>query len=767
MTVVRVSVTTLAEFVHRSGDINYRLEDATTSEEGLATQRKYQAKLQAQDAAYETEKALETTLSFDDMTLRVGGRADGVRFEPHLYVEEIKTTRHEVQQLFDNMGSVHMAQAKLYAAILSTERESTSCECVVTYLHPENDEATMFKETSTRQQLESFLDTTCGQYARFLSTLFQRTASRNSAAAAQPFPFEEYHEEQRRVARRVYAAVRDHENLLLEAPTGTGKTIATIFPHLKAMGSGLLDRVIFTSAKTTGQHIAQETITKLSASNEFINGLSITAKERICLTPGALCTPDQCEYAQGYFDKMPEARDVLLKQGFADRDAVTRVAKAFGICPWNLQLDAAEWMDFLVCDYNYVFDPLVGLKRLKNRQFTKVAVLVDEAHRLGERVREMLSAAISLELLQRGIDSTYSRAVVTNLLAMRDFVEVSASTLLEEQDEAELPDIPKTFWAAVDASIDAILGEEFTSTTDDLYACLFELIRVRTIKELMDVAQHANFIKKTGQDTVLVIRCLAPGMWLNDRLDDYSNSVRFSGTLSPPSLFQEAHGVDGPVVRAQSVLDPDRFGVCIVNDISTYYRQRERTAESIRELLRCVRDSTEGNWLVALPSYAYLQLIAGGFDDDQVRLQEPNISLDERMGFIEWINEAKSRLAFVVMGGVFTESVDFEPSSLAGVVVIGPALPPSSLELERIRDASPNGFEFAYRQPAMARVIQAAGRVVRGENDYGMVILIDPRFTHWEYEQYFPSHWQPKFTRATEVPSVVRSFFRRTAVFSG
>ena len=760
MTRVRVSVTALAEFVHRRGDINFKLEEATTSEEGIATQKKHQKQIAAVDPAYETEKSLEITLDIEKIALHVAGRADGVKLGSQLYVEEIKTTRHDAKEIYESMGSVHMAQAKLYAAILASQNELHESECVVTYLHPETDQKLVVKEQLNKAELRDFLVDTCTTYARFIGELLARIELRNANAEAQSFPFDSYNEEQRRLAQHVYISIREREHLLLEAPTGTGKTVATAFPSLKSMGTGLIDRAIFATARTTGQRIVSETVGKLASQNKALNGIAITAKERICFSPGELCAPQNCKFAKGYFDKLPDARNALLRQGFADRATVTRIARAYEVCPWELSLDAAEWMDFIVCDYNYVLDPLVRLKRLLTRHFGKAALLVDEAHRLGERTREMLSVSLDTQSLELALNEARARSVRR---ALRELLALIHRETLEhqtDQEETEISDAPQGLWKIVERLIESILEEEFSSTQDTLYQCLFNLLRFLNAKDRFDAATYAWFLRKSEGDVQLLLRCLAPGNWIKQVVDDYSSSIRFSGTLSPAEIFQECHGLDGPEVRAQNVLDPNRFGVCIVADISTYYRERQNSLASVQQLIRCVRGVTDGNWLIAFPSYEYLHLVGSGFlKDEKVRLQQANISLDERAEFIDWMNEPSQRLGFVVMGGVFTESVDYRSTAIAGVVAIGPALPPPSLELERIKESFANGYEIAYRQPAMARVIQAAGRVVRGEHDRGMVILVDPRFTHRAYKQYFPRHWCPTVTRAADVRNVAAEFF--------
>ena len=759
---VSIGVAELATFVHRQGDINYRFEESTQMLEGIKAQQRYQEQQLKTCEDYRREHRLSQPFDYEGLQLTVSGRADGILHRANALVEEIKTTRKPVDDVFQSRGSEHVAQARLYAAMfLSDAPEIQDCEIKVTYIHPDSMSSKSFTETLTRSELQQFFVKTCTHFAIFIQSVLQRIEQRNAFAVRQDMPFATVSDEQMNLARRVYMSIRAHEDLMFEAPTGTGKTISTLFPAVKAMGSEHADRVIYTTARTTGQRIVHETMKSLSESNEHLRSIVITAKDRICFTPGATCAPEYCEFAKGHFDRAQTARDDLLTHPAIDQKLVELVSRSHKVCPFELSLDTAEWCDVVIGDYNYVFDPFVALQRLHSRFSKRVTVLVDEAHRLGSRVTEMLSAELSVELLKRVIAECPLQDIRAVSQQLIRWIEDTATNSSSSDGEFEIPVIEEKFWQLLDAFLVVCEEVDMESTQESLFQCWSDILRFNDARDRYDTESYICLIRREEENLVLALRCLAPGSWIRGVLREYSGSVRFSGTLSPPKVFEESHGVSGPFVRTQNEPDSQRFGVMILPDISTYWNDRERSIVEIVKVIEDVRASTDENWLVAFPSFEYLDRVFGAMNDqrDQVRKQEAHMNVKERAEFIEWMNEPKARVGLTVMGGVFTESVDFDPRALAGVVIIGPSIPPTSLELEKLRASSELGFELAYRQPAMNRVVQAAGRVVRNVTDRGVIMLIDPRFTRSEYQQYFPRHWDPQIVKTSQIRTALDHFW--------
>lgn len=760
MKTISVSVTELARFVHRRGDIDARREETTDMSEGVQAQRKYQEILLKKFHGYQTEVLCNHRYTSETLELKIQGRADGIMLEPEILVEEIKTTRKIIEEFCRANSSAHRAQVNLYAAILLKGRNFDDCITRVTYVNPDTLSYQSFDEKLSLDELEKFLAETCAVYDKFIRTLLARFANRDAHAKNQEIPFTSISDEQLNLARRVYMSIRDGENLMFESPTGTGKTVATLFPTVKALGEQLIERTVFATARTTGQSIAEETMGQLSESNPHLRTITITAKDRICFTPGALCVPEQCEFAKGHYDRIPKAREDLLKRTVADKRGVEMVSRVHRVCPYELSLEGADWSDVVICDYNYVFDPFVSLKRLQSREFRKLSLLIDEAHRLGERTSEMLSASLSVKLFteihEKFATQTIgriARSIATGIVAFK-------SQYLEDSTEAMI-DVPREkFWELLQAFLEAVDETPIESTHDVVNQCWSAALRFHEGRDRCESAAYIYLITERDEDAVLQMRCITPGSWIKRVLADFQSTVRFSGTLSPFEVFQEGHGVTGATTRITMLANVDRLRVYVLPQISTFFKDRAKSAHKIDSVLQTVVNSSDGNWLVAFPSFEYLNLIQVSDElEPAVVKQTAEMSVEDRKEFIERLNMPNSTLGFVVMGGVFTESVDYAQDALSGVIVVGPALPPPSIELEKIKQSSELGYELAYRQPGMTRVVQAAGRVVRGVHDRGVVILIDPRFSRTEYQSYFPQHWSPKVVDLANLQRELTAFW--------
>lgn len=758
-----ISVTELAEFVHRKGDINHTLDGRVDPIEGQLTQQSYQSKVVSSNPNYEVEMNCRTEYSAFGVLLKVSGRIDGVMLHPIPMVEEIKTSRLPQDRVFNRLGSVHQAQARLYGAIFSKSKNLDKCEVRLTYVDPDSHRNHSISEVFSADDLWEFFESTCDTYLEFLSDVLKRADARNRVAKEQEFPFDSVSENQLRVARRAYKSVRDREDMMLEAPTGTGKTVATLYPCVKAMGEDLIDRVIFATARTTGKRTAIDTMQALQEQNENLTTVALIAKERICLTPGATCAPDHCEYAKGHYDRIAHARQDLLARKTIDQADTVLVARAHKVCPYELAMDVAEWADVVIGDYSYVFDPLIALNRLQSRHFRRVSLLVDEAHRLGERVVDMLSVGLREKSLIEVVEARESMAIENLVRRLIELLNNIALECLGNKTEAVASSVPEEFWGIASDLQEELLDIDLDTTASALFDCLSVMTRILNAKDRFSGEDYCWIVGNENGFITLSLRCLSPGTWIRSVVKEFRSSIRFSGTLSPPEVFAESHGLDGTFQR--SLVEPDnkRYGVMVVPDISTYWKDRPNSVQSLASVVRIARESHESNWLVAFPSFEYLGLVYQGMEDDpSIRNQDFDMSNEDRADFISWISTGSRRAAFVTMGGVFTESVDFDSDALAGVIVVGPATPPSSLEREMIRDSSELGYELAYRQPGLTRVVQAAGRVVRHLNDRGVVLLIDPRFTHREFQSYFPHHWLPRVVRSNNLATELRRFWTST-----
>ena len=767
---MRVSVKDLAEFVHRRGDIRYHQQSATLAAEGIARQKSYQ---KDRHETYLREHRVNA--SFGE--LAISGRIDGWDPDARL-VEEIKTTRNDPAELHAHAGDVHEAQLRLYGAMLVLADEALiDVRLRLVYLHPMRPGETVFEETAGRDDLIGYFEATCAIYAAWVANVRARLWDRDQQLAGLGFPYGKFRTDQRRIAKHLYRGFRDGADWLVEAPTGSGKTMAGLFAAVKAMGEGELDRLVFLTSRTTGQRAIEEALVdavQLVESDSALTAVTVTAKDRICFGEGS-CDRTVCRFARGYYERMPAARRQLLGCRLIRRGEVEAVAREHEVCPFELSLDVAAWADVVVCDYNYVFDPIVRLTRLENPLFAKVGLIVDEAHQLGDRVRDMLGSSLS----RRTVKAALAEHRVPEPLArgLRSADRALAAIGRESTDgESEIPTpaallraIERLQGAALDTDID---NERFPATA----AAYFEAFQFAFLAERAADGTHHYIAAGAGRDLTVELVCTVPGDHIRECMSGFHGSARVSGSLTPASVFQRIHGVSDSddVLISDGCFPQEHFGVFVVTDISTYYRDRDRTLGRVANLIQGVCTQTTGNYLVALPSFEYAQAASTAVQGIDIRCQQPGMTLDEREDFIRWISEPQAgRVGFAVMGGVFGESVDFRDGALDGIVVVGAGLPPKSLKRDLIAvdevaaGRAVDGDEIAYRQPAMTRVVQAAGRVVRSASERGVAVLVDPRFAIAAYRAFLPSRWMTRNLRSNQVAEALGEFWfgdRETSV---
>lgn len=757
---MKVSVKELADFVHRDGDLHYRQQSATLAQEGIARQRAWQ---EGRGASYRREHPVSAR--FGDLT--VSGRIDG--WDPaEQVVEEVKTTRGDAVALHADAGSEHLAQLRLYGAMLAlADADLCLLRLRLIYLHAEVPGEHVVRESWQRDDLIAFFDTTCGIYAAWIDQTAKHIAARNRALSALRFPYAEFHAHQRRLAKHIYRGLRDGEDWLVEAPTGAGKTMASVFPALKAFGEGELDRFVYLTARTTGQRAVEGALADADAP---VRGVTVTAKARICFNPEAACDPQRCAYAHGYYRRLPAARRELLDYGLASRAEVEAVARKHVVCPFELSLDAATWADVVLCDYNYVFDPVVRLQRiLAGGQFERVGLIVDEAHQLGDRVRDMLGAAVSRPALRRALRNDDLPAELAKRLRAVDRALLALAREVGEAAECELPK-PVALCRAIDRLTAADDSPVDFAADSDVAQVLRQLWRFSRAVEWAATEERVFHYLTSGTGTAFGVElvCTLPGHHIQRTCEPFHGTVRQSGTLAPADVFQRLHGLaeGGRSLQSDGGFDAERLGVYVVPDISTYYRDRSRTLPALVRLIRDVSAALPGNCLVALPSFEYAFAVAAALANQAVRCQRQDMDLDDREDFIRWLNGDAGRIGVVTMGGVFAESVDYDSRAVRGVVVAGPGLPPRSLRRDLIRDdavregVADNGHEIAYRQPAMTRVAQAVGRVARRAQGRGIAVLVDPRFDDSSYQAFLPSRWLLSTVCAARAPQAVAAFFR-------
>jgi Rad3-related DNA helicase len=609
-------------------------------------------------------------------------------------------------------------------------------------------------------ELKTFFERTL---ARVVSELAERekwAAIRDKSIQASHFPYPEYRAGQRDMAVATYRSLVEEQQLVLQAPTGIGKTMATIFPAVKALQDADYDKLFFISAKTSGQKMAEDTIREMSSAGFKIRSLTLTAKEKICFNPGSPCDPEHCEYAKGYYDRLDGGLEQLLaKSGQYTREVIEKVARGNYLCPFELSLDLAKSADLIICDYNYVFDPAVYLRRFFENSDGKYSLLIDEAHNLVDRGRSMFSAELikSEFLTLRRQLKDYYPGVAKRLSGINaEFLAIrkNAKDAFESNGFIVLPDISekinRKLRAFCESAEDVLRENSPSSFQENLLSLYFDCLRfLRTAEQLDD--DYSILLMKSGKDLKLKLFCVNPANRLKEGFDRMAASICFSATMKPQNYFQELLGLDEKAnwYQLSSPFDPENLGVFIAPYIGTSFRERDSSIDHLVELIQKVTASRKGNYIVFFPSHAYLQNVMesyiGSFPGQKVIAQERNMDEQARRAFIGQFEEGGQVIAFAVMGGVFGEGIDLKGTRLIGVIVTGVGLPQLGVEQNLIRDhfnVSGAGFEIAYQYPGMNRVLQTAGRVIRDDGDKGIICLVDRRFSEARYRKMFPSHWQ-------------------------
>jgi len=614
------------------------------------------------------------------------------------------------------------------------------------------------------EQLEKLFNGYAYIYLNWMTNLRRWYVIRNNSAKSMEFPFTEYRFGQRQLAVNVYKAIRDEHRIYISAPTGIGKTMGTLFPAIKALGEGIVDRIFYLTAKTITKSVVTQAYKLLSNNGLNLRTVVITAKDKVCPFEVRKCDPMVCDKANGYYERMPQARKEMLKEQYFDRETINKYAMLHNICPFELSLDIANYSDLIICDYNYVFDPKVKLHRFFDEVKENYCFLVDEAHNLVDRGRSMFSAEIlksDILRLKRKTNPKWEdvKKRLTkvnneiNILKKKYFDSIREGYYQESEIEGRLVTAVKRTATIMEKYFDYDMTEEYLDIFLDVY---FKLYYFSKAAELYD-ERYKSFYVLDKNDLSIKLMCIDPSYLLSKAMDNGINTTLFSATLEPKRYYMDVLG-SREFDKSMSLYSPfpkENLKVIVEGRISTKYKDRDMTYDKIAMLLKKSFNEKIGNYIVYFPSYKYLNSVLEIYKsietNNEILVQKRNMDEFEREIFIErFNNHGKITLvAFAVMGGIFGEGIDLEGEKLNGVVIVGTGLPMICPEKEMIKDyydiKLAKGFDYSYIYPGINRVLQAAGRVIRTENDRGFVILIDSRFAGARYRQLFPTWWDVEF----------------------
>lgn len=768
---ISVSVRELVEFVMLSGSLERGGLMLGESMHNIALEgtRGHQEIQSSRPDTYESEVTMKWDVVGEDHILHVRGRVDGIMHDDDaVCIEEIKT-HGNYGELTPSLA--HWAQGKVYAYIYLQEHPLETIDVQLTYMHRKTREIHTFRETFTRQDLDLFFADLVEEYLEWVQRKVEWLILRNQSIEASDFPYSTYRDGQRHLAVAAYRALADKQILLAEAPTGIGKTMAVLFPAIKAMGKGMSEKIFFLTAKTVGRTVAEKAFDDLREKGLRFRSLTLTARDKICARSGEPCEVMECPFAEGYYDRLKDGLRAGLEREDWTLESIRELAYQHDLCPFEYALDLSEWADAIVCDYNYVFDPKVYLRRFFDNRKGKYMFLVDEAHNLVDRARSMYSAELSKRLVldtKKDIKGLFPKvvkrlnAINKYMIEQRKLVQESegvspySQALVESEKPKELLKLLDDF---LEQTIESLSEKPDVGLPESLLDMYFQARDFLRTSELFSADAYVSYYQTVRYQEEARLFCMDPSEYVLKGLKRAKSSVLFSATLRPVAYYREllGHPEEAPVMQLPSPFPPENLNLWIEPTIATTYRARAGTYHQVVEAIGAMVDDSPTNILVYFPSYKYMndvwERFVERFPEQTTLLQVPGMSEEDRLAFLDSFVEEpqETMIAFAVMGGIFGEGIDLVGERLGGVVIVGVGLPQVCLERNLIRDhfqeKNNAGFLFAYTFPGMNRVLQAVGRLIRTETDQGKALLIDKRFAYRDYNGLFPPWWFPKYRR--------------------
>lgn len=779
--VVTLSVTELCSLAVLGGDLDLRpnAEKSLSLHERAQLGSKVHRKLQAEAGAqYDAEVALSNTTLFHGISFEVSGRADGILRTVPLTVDEIKTVSGQAFSL--PPASFHDAQVCCYAYFLCQDRGLDQICTRLTYYCIEDGATRYFTKSHSADALKNFYLDLLSRIEYRARILMERQTVLLPSVQSGRFPYASVRLGQDIMLKECYRDIRAGKRLFAEAPTGTGKTLSALYPAVRALGTGACDKIFYLTAKAAARREAYRAAAQIFKAGSHVRTIVLTAREQLCKNEAAKtdsagisrhCNPLDCPYAKGFYDRCGDAVCASLeKQHGFSRTAVETLAEEYHICPYEFQLALSEFCDIVICDYNYVFDPHIFLRRYFEEPAltdNRYVFLIDEAHNLGDRACDMYSATLQSRMFirlwqQLPENETKLREAIEKLtVTMYGFRRLCRDTLETDDGGVErgyyISRNPiETFHTLViqtRACLDAWLRTHAGHETEiPVYLAARELRHFEVIAAYYD-ERFLTFVQTEGEERSIRLICLDPSRILEECLGRAYASVLFSATLTPLDYFSDILGGGKQAVRVSlpSPFDASNFCLAAVPTLSTRYEDRGKSYKKISSLIAATVSAKAGNYIVYFSSYDYMEKVFQAFSSRypsvETVVQTRGMSIAEKEAFLDaFANDSKRRVGFCVLGGSFSEGVDLPGSRLIGSIIIGTGLPGISNERNILRDYYENtrerGYDYAYTYPGMNRVLQAAGRVIRREDDVGVVVLIDDRYAEPRYKMLFPDHWQ-------------------------
>jgi len=796
---VLFSVRDFVSMVYREGGLgNSSSYDSSGSDKSLHSRfiKSYINKFK--DKKYQSEVTLKTEYTMNNFIFKISGRADILLIDSDTINEiiEIKGLYNTNESLFpDKADMLHLAQAKIYAYILGKElaQDYQDVKVTICYVNSSNFKAKYFEYINKFEDLKTFFIETCKHFEELYRNLNQYKFLRDKSIRNQNFPYPLLREGQKNFMKTVLDSIKTKNPILIQAPTGTGKTVSSLYPAMKSIPHNFNDYIFYLTAKNSTQEVAKKSLNDMRENGLIIKSIQITAKEKQCLCKDIYCDVSICKYALGYYNRSKKALKEIMKFDAIDSEIVKTIALKFDVCPFEISLDASIFSDIIICDYNYFFDPRIMLERFCLSDMLRLTVLVDEAHNLPARANEMHSA----ELLYSGFLKVYElknyfsgntrvsleniSTYFLNLMAFFNPAEkeiqvfdktIPENSFFKSGNICASRNLPKQFVKLLNEFL-LSAGEYFDKIQDPEHKKYFKSFYfdskyyLRIAYEFFNDA-YISFIVKTNNDISISAKCLDSSEMITKKSNGKNSLSFFSATLQPEVYFRKllhnskVYGDEIEFTVFPSPFLSENLYVGVFDEISVKYTNRRETLSQVRDIIRLSTEVKKGNYIVFSPSFEYMEWISSLFEENYesgkqiVIKQKRDMNELERDNFLMQFKSdtEKSLVAFAVLGGVFSEGIDLVGEYLSGVIIIGVGIPQNNVYNEILKDYYSsifgNGYDFAYRFPGFNKILQAAGRVIRTENDRGFVILIDERYQTPEYISLFPPEWNISYLKAPE-----------------
>lgn len=760
--VIRISVRNLVEFILREGDIDNRISGSMEKDAMLQGGRMHRKIQRRMGPEYHAEYSLKMRIPCEGYQIQLEGRADGVIIrekdgKPDVIIDEIKGIFRDLHFL-EAPVNVHLAQAKCYAYIYGEQNELDEIGVQMTYCHLDTEEVKRFRQHYSLEELKTWFDGLIEKYRKWAEFQIRWEKERDESIGKIEFPFP-YRKGQYDLAASVYRTILRKKKLFIQAPTGVGKTMSVIFPAVKAVREGLGQKIFYLTAKTITRTVAEQAFRTLKEQGLKFKVVTLTAKEKICLCEETDCNPDACPYAKGHFDRVNDAVfDMITGGRDISRETLEEQARKYRVCPFELSLDVSVWTDAVICDYNYVFDPNAHLKRFFSESGDNgYLFLIDEAHNLVERGREMYSAVLYKEDIlevRRAVKQMDSRLAKrleeTNRLMLELKRECEDYRVLESVSHLALKLM--NLLTEMERFLEEYREGEKRELVLDLYFQVRDFLNIHDILDENYVIYSE--LERDGRFKVKLF-CVNPAANLQNYQEQGNSTIFFSATLLPIRYYKKLLSVetDDYAVYAESPFPEENRLLIIGRDVSTRYTQRGQIMyRRIAEYIAAVAEARRGNYMAFFPSYRFMEDVYEEFirraPGITAVVQSQFMDEKEREQFLERFEASDSAglVGFCVMGGIFSEGIDLAADRLIGAVVVGTGLPQVCNDREIVKQyfdsCGMDGFDYSYRYPGMNKVLQSAGRVIRTENDRGIIVLLDGRFCQKQYQELFPREWK-------------------------